>query len=366
MRVLVVCPVHDPRDARISEREIGALLKAGHEVTQAAPFSAYGAIPRPGVRAIDIARSVGRRRGAGVRQARRVMRQEASRHDVILLHSPDAALAATGWRHPTIVWDVHEDVAASLEMKPWLPRFLARPAGSLVRWGESSLERRWRLMLAEAAYSERFAGEHPVVPNYPHVPDRVPPAGRGRAIYVGRLTRARGARELVELGRMLARRGIALDIIGNADPEVAGELGRAQEAGWIRWHGFVPNADALALVEGATVGISLLHDEANYRHSMPTKLWEYLARGVPFVSTPLPLAQDLAHASAAGVIVPFGDVAAACEAVTSLHDDDERRESMGRAGHAWMRDGHDWGSQGPVFVAILESWVREPNRIDSR
>jgi hypothetical protein len=60
VRILVMCPVHDPRDARIAEREIGALLAAGHDVTQAGPFSAYAARPRAGVRTIDIPRSAGR------------------------------------------------------------------------------------------------------------------------------------------------------------------------------------------------------------------------------------------------------------------------------------------------------------------
>lgn len=357
MRVLVVCPVHDPRDARISERQMGALLEAGHEVTQVAPFSAFGVGPRAGVRAIDIPRSSGRRRMAALRAARRVLRREAPRHDVLLLHGPDAALAAVGSTHGVIVWDVHEDTAAALAMRPWLPRPLARPLGTGVRWAEGRAERKWHLLLAERAYSARFRESHPVVPNSPLVPERVPASGRGRAIYVGRLTRARGAEEIADLGRALAQRGVVLEVIGNADPEVSDVVTRAHAAGWIDWRGFVPNAEALERIEGATVGVSLLRNEPNYRHSMPTKLLEYLARGVPFVSTELPLAVELAASSGAGVVVPFGGVAQACESIIEINDDDRRRQAMADSGRAWVSAYANWSVDGPAFVRQLEEWA---------
>lgn len=172
MRVLVLCAVHDPRDARIAEREIAALLAAGHQVTQAGPFAAYGATPREGVRAIDIPRAEGRRRWRALREARRVLRREGPEHDVVLVHSAEAAAATVGLSHPTVVWDVHEDTAASLSLKQWLPDPLRRPVARVARAGESLVERRRRLLLAETAYADRFDRPHPVVPNTPVAPMR--------------------------------------------------------------------------------------------------------------------------------------------------------------------------------------------------
>jgi len=356
--VLVLCPVAHPHDARIVEREIGALLAAGHQVTHASPFSAYGVTPVEGVRGIDIPRSVGRRRARAMAQAMRVLRREAPGHDVVLLASPDALFASVGLRHPTIVWDVHEEAAAALAMRPWAPRPLVTPLATAMRWGEGWAERSRRILLAEYGYAARFRGGHPVVPNTPLVPESAPPTRPGRAVYLGRVTRARGSGELLALGRELHRRGVDLQILGPADTEVEQDLRRADTAGDIAWSGFVPNARALAAVEGAAVGLSLLHDQANYRHSMPTKLLEYLARGVPFVSTPLPLAVDLAERSGGGLIVPFGDVAAARDAVLALNEDDARRQSMADAGRAWVAGHANWAVDGPAFVGQLEAWAR--------
>ena len=84
---------------------------------------------------------------------------------------------------------------------------------------------------------------------------------------------------MVELGRLLKPRGIAVELIGQADAAARAHIEAAGDL--VRWHGFVPNADALRLVEGALAGLSLLQDEENFRHSMPTKVAEYMARAVP-------------------------------------------------------------------------------------
>jgi glycosyltransferase involved in cell wall biosynthesis len=355
MRVLVVCPVHDPRDARIAEREIPALLAAGHEVTQVGPFTAVGAVGQVGVRPIDIPRSVGRRRAHALREARRVLREEAGQHDIILLHSADAVLAATGLGHRAIVWDLHEDTAASLTLKSWLPGPLRAPAARLARRFEQRAARHRHLLLAETAYADRFDQPHPIVPNTPRVPESVLPTSRGRAVYVGSITAARGGEDLADLGGALAGTGIAVEVIGPASGALARRL---RDAECVQWRGFMPNRQALQRVQGATVGMSLLHDEPNYVHSMPTKLLEYLAQGVPFVSTPLPLAVDLAERSGGGVIVPFGDVRAARDAVVELNADDTRRQAMADAGRSWVREHANWGIDGPAFVRQLEEWAR--------
>ena len=358
VRVLVLCTVHDPRDARVSGREIAALLEAGHQVTQAAPFSDFAVQARPGVVPIDIPAARGRHRARALRAARTVLRREGPRHDVVILHNPEAVLAAAGMRHQVLVWDVHEDTAAAISMKDWIPGSLKRPAAALVRRLERYAERHMRLMLAESAYAERFARPHPIVPNTTVVPDSAPATGRGRLVYVGTLTRERGGDDLVEVGRRLPA-DIELQLVGTAHGSLATRLSQADANGLLRWRGYLPNDEALALVEGATAGLSLLHDEPNYRHSMPTKLYEYLARGVPFISTPLPLARELAEASGAGIIVPFGDPRAAVEAACELNGDDERRQAMADAGRRWMRENADWRRDGAAFVEQLERWAQE-------
>jgi glycosyltransferase involved in cell wall biosynthesis len=365
LRVLVVTVVHDPEDARIRHRQLVSLLRAGAIVTYAAPFVAYGRIPPTGVRALDLPRARGRHRLAAVRAARRLIRCEATRHDVVLVHDPELLLALAGLRalgprgtRVQRVWDVHEDTAAALGMRGWMPRPLRPAAGRAVRLLERRADRRLRLLLAEDAYTRRFTHPHPVVPNSVLVPVlQPPPPGDERVVYLGRLTLPRGAQELVELGRLLHDR-VRVELIGPADPDCAALIVRAQEQGWVHHHGFVPNTRALALLDGAMAGLSLLHDEPNYAHSRPTKAMEYMAHGVPVVTTPNPVSVELVQRHGCGVVVPFADPAATADAVLALHDEPDRRRALGAAGRAAAVAELDWNRDGERFAAQLADWAR--------
>jgi glycosyltransferase involved in cell wall biosynthesis len=368
LRVLVVTVVHDPEDARIRHRQLVALRDAGAEVTYAAPFAGYGRVPPAGVRALDLPRARGRRRLGAVRAARRLVRDEAAGHDVVLVHDPELLLALAGLPHhaagyPVVrVWDVHEDTAVALGMRGWLPGPLRRPAAAAVRLLERWADRRLRLLLAEDAYARRFTRRHPVVPNTIVVPARQPtPPQADRAVYLGRLTVPRGALELVELGRLTAGR-VRVELVGPADPDCAPAIRRAQERGWVHHHGFVPNDRALELLDGALAGLSLLHDEPNYAHSRPTKAMEYMAHGIPVITTPNPISVELVQRYGCGVVVPFDDPGATADALLALQSDPDRRLRLGAAGRAAAVQDLDWRHDGERFVRTLSAWAEQAGR----
>jgi hypothetical protein len=60
-----------------------------------------------------------------------------------------------------VIWDVHEDTAAALGTKAWLPCPLRPPAAVAVHTAERMAERYVHLILAEHGYVTRFARPHP-------------------------------------------------------------------------------------------------------------------------------------------------------------------------------------------------------------
>lgn len=368
--VLVVTVVHHPADARIRHRQIQALLDAGWQVTYAAPYTDYGLVLPIGVRGltpVDLPRSSGRRRLGALRAARGLLRDRAAGHDVVLLHDPELVLATVGLDLPPVVWDVHEDTAAALEVRPWLPGPLRRPAASAVRALERWAERRMPLLLADHHYAGRFAQAHPVVPNTTYVPrDPRPPAtpdreGRLRVVYLGSVTMERGVDEMIAVARRLREESggrVRVEVIGPAHGEAAPLLARADRDGDLAWSGFVPNDEAVQRLSGALAGLSLLHDEANFRPSMPTKVVEYMAHAVPVVTTPLPVPAELVQDSGGGVVVPFHDVEQTVRQVMAWADDPASAVETGRRGHAAAQQAFDWITHAPGFVAALEAAAR--------
>jgi glycosyltransferase involved in cell wall biosynthesis len=409
--------VHHPADARIYYRQIRALLEAGHQVTYIAPMGEQGApaplVPgpdpapaapaavsapasapgplspamgessRPSLAFVAVPRAAGRRRLGALRAARAALAEHAPAADLLLVHDPELLLALPprGKRPPT-VWDVHEDTAAALTTKAWLPRFLRPAAAAGVIFAERLAERRLHLILAEKGYNERFTATHPVVPNTTYVPQAAaPPSGPRRVIYVGHISPDRGSAEMAELARLLAPHGIAVELVGQADAQAqahiraaqadlgatgggdSGPAGGAAAGAGLHWHGFVPNQQALAMADGALAGLSLLQDEANFRVSMPTKVVEYMARGLPVITTPLPLAVGLVEGADCGFVVPFNDPKGAAEAVLRLDADPGLRVKMGERGHEAASRDLGWPAEARKFVTQLEQWSRKRERV---
>lgn len=358
---LVLTVVHHPDDSRVRHRQIAALLAAGWQVTYAAPWSGYDLdlpAPVPGLTTVDLPRSRGRRRYAALRAARRVLREQGPDHDVVLLHDPELLLATPGLDLPPVVWDVHEDTAAAIEVKGWIPGPLRRPAAATVRGVERVAERRVHLLLADHHYASRFRRPHTVVPNVTTVPEQPRPAAQPvdgvlRVVYLGSVTLERGAAEMVEVARRLPA-GLRLEVVGPAHGPAEALLARAREEGLLDWRGFLPGDRAVARLDGALAGLCLLHDKPNFRPSMATKVVEYLGRGIPAVVTPLPVQQGLVERSGAGAVVPFGAVDEVVAVLTSWAADPGTVRDLGRRGHRYVAEHHDWQRLQADFLAALE------------
>ena len=364
-KVLVMTVVHNPSDSRIWFREVDALLTSGWHVTYVAPFSGYNQAPPvrdarlPGsLTCLDIARAEGRRRAPADRAARRLMKQLARQHDLVLVHDPELLVAAAGLRLRNLVWDVHEDASAALQVKEWMPRILRPVAAALWRGAERQAERSFDLLLAEFAYQQRFRRRHPVIPNTVPVPTDTVPPGRDRVVYLGTVTEARGCQLMIAVGRSLAAlpdTPVSLEIIGDAPQQKSAEaLQQAEREGILTWRGFLPSQAALSRISGALAGLSLLDDLPNFRCSLPTKVVEYGAFGIPVITTPLPLAEQHVRATDSGLIVPWRDPEAVVRAVVALRDDPHCAAVLGRNGHATALEHYDWRTWSRRFVHEME------------
>lgn len=354
MKVLVVTTVHNPNDARITKRQIVALQQAGHDVTLIAPFKDFQTNPPAGVRGVNVARSLGIHRTKSLWQVRGLLKSHAPNHDVVLLHDPELLSAIAQIGNTPVVFDVHEDTKSSLAIKPWLPDYLNDAATAIIDRLEKRADERTTVILAEDSYRARFSPDAVVVPNSTWVPKKVKKPETKKVVYLGSLTYPRGSSTLIAVGSALKPTGVTLEVIGGADPRTTALLQKAQERGDLTWHDYVPNDEAVAMLEGALAGLSLLRDEPNYRHSLPTKIVEYMAHGVPVITTPLPVARDVVTNAGAGEVVPFDDPSSVLKAVLRLRDDKKWREQCGKNGHAYAMNSLNWANDSVKFVKALE------------
>ena len=347
MRIVVATVVHHPEDARIFHRQIPALLEAGHDIVYVAP-SAERDLSRPQLRHRPIERAEGRRRFRALRVAARALWEESEAADLTIVHDPELTVRYRRIRSPRI-WDVHEDLPAQIADKAWIPQVLRGLAGWVARRIEHRAAEQFELMLAEESYAERVGGGV-VVRNTPRVPDVVEPPGDGRIVYVGRVSIGRGAKTMVDAMRSLGP-DTQLDVYGSVDAEVVPMLSEAMPN--VSVHGFLENPVVLDRIEGAMAGLALLDDRDNYRASMPTKVLEYMARGIPVITTPNPMARQIVEESGAGLVVPFGDPTEVALAIERLRDP-EFRSACAENGRRVAREHFDWSTDAAVMLGLVD------------
>lgn len=308
--ILVVTTVHDPDDTRIRERLIRC-LSSDFDVVYAT--RSPGPTDTEGLLSIPLA---GGRLARNLQALGVLLRRN---WDVAVVHDPELvpwAVVARLVRRRPVVFDVHEDLVAQVAAKDWIPGWakpMARAVGRAVYWLAGKM---LVLTLAEAGYSRLFGGAHVVFPNYPHLafPAELAEWGDGSAVYVGDVKEARGLGDAVIAA---SRAGVKLGIIGRASSEYVEELSAlaTQHGGELEFLGSLPNPDAMGIVAAASVGLSPLRALPNYMHSLPTKVIEYLAMGVPVVASDLPGTREHIAALEAVELTPPGDVDAMARAI---------------------------------------------------
>jgi glycosyltransferase involved in cell wall biosynthesis len=354
VNVLVVTTVHHPLDARIRNRQIDAMLRRGWQVTYVAP--AGDGVPVGGLERVVVRRAERRRRLGALLDAARALRRASAQADVAIIHDPELLLIAWLARCP-VVFDVHEDVSKQVVDKKWLPAFVKPLARSMARLFDRRIND-MPLMVAEEPYLERHPSAVLVRNSFdfarlPAAP--APDLPRDRVVYLGAVTEPRGAHLLDAVAADLPA-GVSMEVIGPVLPSLVGALPNLEAAGALR--GRTSLAEGLERINGALAGLCLLQDRPNYRNSVPTKVLEYLACGIPVVATPLPHAKRILDESGAGIMVAFDDPSEVCSALERLQADPVAAQQMGERGREYARRYFDWADDEQRFIDLLEEVAR--------
>lgn len=191
-------------------------------------------------------------------------------------------------------------------------------------------------------------------------PMRPAPAGTEplRVVYLGLMEVPRGVGELLEAAALLARRGVAarLTLIGDGrDLPLFRERARALglEEAQVEFTGYLPNAQALARVAGADVGVVPHHADEAWNTTVPNKLFDYMAAGVPVVGSDAAPCRRILEETGAGLVFRAGDAAGLAEAVTALADP-AARAALSAAGRAAVLERYNWESDSSVLTRVIE------------
>jgi len=358
-KVCHLSSVHQTKDVRIFHKECASLAEAGFDVSLVVPGEEDHVDKGVSIVVVPASRS----RKERLLVTGRLVLKRAIEVDAQLYHFHDPELFPVGlWlksKGKKVIFDSHEDLPRQLLNKPWIPKPVRKPLSLVSEAVEHFGVRRLDAVIgATPLIRDRFAAvgaRAEVIHNYPMLEEldvgSVDWSSRQRqALYVGGITAIRGAREMLRASAFCDANWV---IAGPVEEALRPELEAAQSERF-RLAGYLSRPEVVSELRQAMVGLCVLHPTINYIDSIPIKLFEYMAAGIPVIASDFPFWRKLVGDSGAAVFVDPLDPQAIGRAIQSLIDDPERAEAMGASGKARVHSGFHWGVERDRLVRLYD------------
>lgn len=357
-RITILSAVHLALDNRVFYREARSLARAGYDVTLIAVHDRDEM--RDGVRIRALPRVARSRRPLLWRTLGRMARETGA--DAFQIHDPELLLLTPWLRRATgkpTIYDIHEANADFIAVKEYLPGPVRHPLAGLFRRMEPRLAaRESALLFADDAIAADFAGfRGPKATLFNFPGDELMAAGAGAgpaaepvALYLGGMERNRGSALMIAaFARVVAELPAArLLVVGHFAPPGLEDEARADAAARGIGHaveiaGRMPFARIGDYLRRARVGWVTWQPVAKNRKNIPTKLFEYMAFGLPVVSSDLPSTRPFVP-PAVGLLPAAGDAAAHAAALLRLLHDRDEAARLGAAGRRLVETRWNWAA----------------------
>lgn len=356
-RVLLLSTVHPPTDPRIVSKIAPWLVREGYEVWIALPKITKPPVDE-GYRTIRLP------------QFRYLWARLLCSFPVVLLRClwlrpkilhifvPELLPLAWlfHWMGSVVIYEVQENLYYKLSLK----RYNNAPLFQLLfRWFDRAARHTFRLVITEAAYRTTYAETRypPVlIRNFASIAllDRLADAKRPALITPGPVLYYSGVISMERAFDTLVRAVVLLlpelptlqvHLFGTLRMTVA-EREQLPDYDRVRSHlvfyGYTTQEVMLPYAKYALAGIALLKPVGDYPDSYPTKLFDYMALGLPVITSDFPLYKEVVETHDCGFCIDPTDAEALAGAVRRLVREESLARRMGQNGRAAAVEHYHW------------------------
>ncbi len=374
-KIVHMTSAHPPFDNRIFYKECRTLVQAGYEVVLIVQHDRQEVIHGVRIVPITISQTLVQRMVLTIWKILKTALDE----DAYVYHFHDPELILIGMllkmRGKRVVYDVHENVPDHFLLREYIPIFLRGFLGKLAGMVELLAAMFFDGMIAATpTIAQRFSKRKTVVvKNFPIVEkhghsemqeymERSP-----LVVYAGGITIAKGIKEMVEAMAFLPDNVEAnLILAGNfSPPELEREV--SQLAGWERvtFTGWQSGETIVSFIARARIGLVVLHPLASYVDSLPTKLFDYMAAGIPVVASDFVLFREIIEGANCGILVDPQDSEAIAEAIHWLLRHPQEAKAMGVRGLQAIQTRYNWTNETEQLLDFYKRLIPSSKNVRS-
>lgn len=292
--------------------------------------------------------------------------------DIVHVHAPEALPIALMhyWRGAKVIFDVYENMGKQLKDKQVNNSFLFR---SFFKIFDQIARRKCHFIFAEDSYQESYPDlkkSSVVIHNFPDltsIPLVQDPPKEPAFFYLGQLSKARCLDVMIESAVLLRKDypNFRWHIFGKVGfdltsmEEVEQMPGYAEVKDNLIFYGYTPAIEAYQKGTQCLAGIALLKPLGDFEGSYPTKIFEYMALGLPVITSHFPLYQSVVEKHNCGFCIEPTNAKALYESLKYLIESPDERKQMGTNGKKAVHSDYNWAAEQQKLLAFYEEIIKE-------
>lgn len=359
MKVCHISSAHAPNDTRIFHKQCVSLAKAGYDTTlvvKAKDPQSVGESMQKGVRVIQVPVDSSSRLKRMLFGARAVYQKALEVDaDIYEFHDPELLpyglkLAKKGKR---VIFDSHEDYPTQIMEKEWIPAPLRKLISGTYKAYETHVVKHLDAVLFPCLKNgvNIFSGraKRVVILSNAVMLDEAPAQtdfakkDHNTVCCTGSLTYRRGITHLI---RAAHKASVKLILAGRYESEAyQKQLEQMPEYGCVEYLGYLDREGIAQVYERSSIGMSTILNVGQYASldNLPTKVYEYMAAGLPVVASDYPFMRSAMQEDGFGIAVDPANVDQIAQAIRQILDHPDQAAQMGQNGRRAVQQKYNWG-----------------------
>jgi glycosyltransferase involved in cell wall biosynthesis len=365
VKVCHLTSVHSATDERIFYKECVSLANAGYEVFIVAPNTKN--YTNLGVNIIGVEPKRDGRLYRMFFLTKEVFRKGLE-IDAEVYHLHDPELLPIGLKlikkGKRVIFDSHEDVAAQISTKTWIPKpvrlFLSY---MFLRYEKKVLSQFDAVVSVTPSIVERLARLNSntyQITNYPVIKKDIEPLPNrkwGRSFcFAGGISEQWLHHNILQA--LDGIEGVKYKLVGLGEGDYMDTLKKMKSWDKVDYQGKIPHSQVIDFIAESTVGMALNEYSPNVGGKLGslgnTKLFEYMKAGIPVICTDFILWRQLVEKWECGICVNPYNVEEISLAIQYLFQNLDKAKQMGENGRLAYEQEYNWGTQEPILFKLYK------------